>query len=247
MPLLPTGFDRLVLGHHRQQINVKFASALRARSSIWRARRSATCAPSHPAARGRFGCRSCGAALFWLQARYLIDAAQAVAGGKLDIENLSEGSAIAAEKALTDQRGIGTWTARYVLMRAALPTPPRWATARWPRPFSDCTIAGTSDADHTARLMSPSHRTVPWPLCIYGPLSRTLPKGTAMKKYWSLIESPFQKFAAWVDEEGRLLRFNLRAAGPARSIPRLRTMRASWPKCSASDTVCQWQAPRFRS
>ena len=36
-----------------------------------------------------------------------------------------------------------------------------------------------------------------------------------MKKYWSLIESPFQKFAAWVDEEGRLLRFNLRAAGAA--------------------------------
>ena len=36
-----------------------------------------------------------------------------------------------------------------------------------------------------------------------------------MKRYWSLIDSPFQKFAAWVDEEGRLLRFNLRAAGSA--------------------------------
>ena len=36
-----------------------------------------------------------------------------------------------------------------------------------------------------------------------------------MKRYWSLIESPFQKFAAWVDEDGRLLRFNLRAAGAA--------------------------------
>jgi methylated-DNA-[protein]-cysteine S-methyltransferase len=33
------------------------------------------------------------------------------------------------------------------------------------------------------------------------------------KRYWSLIDSPFQKFAAWVDEEGRLLRFNLRATG----------------------------------
>lgn len=40
-----------------------------------------------------------------------------------------------------------------------------------------------------------------------------------MKKYWSLIESPFQKFAAWVDEEGRLLRFNLRAAGAAKVDP----------------------------
>jgi len=37
-----------------------------------------------------------------------------------------------------------------------------------------------------------------------------------MKRYWSLIESPFQKFAAWVDEEGRLLRFHLRAEGAAR-------------------------------
>jgi len=36
-----------------------------------------------------------------------------------------------------------------------------------------------------------------------------------MKRYWSLIESPFQKFAAWVDEEGRLLRFHLRAVGAA--------------------------------
>ena len=36
-----------------------------------------------------------------------------------------------------------------------------------------------------------------------------------MKRYWSLIDSPFQKFAAWVDEEGRLLRFHLRAAGAA--------------------------------
>ena len=36
-----------------------------------------------------------------------------------------------------------------------------------------------------------------------------------MKRFWSLIETPFQKMAAWVDEEGRLLRFNLRAAGAA--------------------------------
>lgn len=39
------------------------------------------------------------------------------------------------------------------------------------------------------------------------------------KRYWSLIESPFQKFAAWVDEEGRLLRFHLRAAGAATVDP----------------------------
>jgi methylated-DNA-[protein]-cysteine S-methyltransferase len=36
-----------------------------------------------------------------------------------------------------------------------------------------------------------------------------------MKRYWSFIESPFQQFAAWVDEDGRLLRFHLRAANAA--------------------------------
>ncbi len=36
-----------------------------------------------------------------------------------------------------------------------------------------------------------------------------------MKRYWSLIDTPFQKMAAWLDEEGRLLRFRLRAEGAA--------------------------------
>jgi methylated-DNA-[protein]-cysteine S-methyltransferase len=40
-----------------------------------------------------------------------------------------------------------------------------------------------------------------------------------MKRYWALIQSPFQTFAAWVDEEGRLLRFNLRATGAAKVDP----------------------------
>ena len=39
------------------------------------------------------------------------------------------------------------------------------------------------------------------------------------KTYWSPIESPFQTFAAWVDEDGRVLRFNLRATGAARVDP----------------------------
>jgi methylated-DNA-[protein]-cysteine S-methyltransferase len=38
-------------------------------------------------------------------------------------------------------------------------------------------------------------------------------------RYWSLIDTPFQKMAAWVDEEGRLLRFHLRAEGATRVDP----------------------------
>ena len=51
------------------------------------------------------------------KAGYLIDAAAAIARGDLDVEALHLGSAIAAERKLTAQRGIGLWTARYVLLR----------------------------------------------------------------------------------------------------------------------------------
>lgn len=34
-------------------------------------------------------------------------------------------------------------------------------------------------------------------------------------RYWAPIKSKFGDFAAWVDDEGRLLRFNLRATGAA--------------------------------
>jgi methylated-DNA-[protein]-cysteine S-methyltransferase len=40
-----------------------------------------------------------------------------------------------------------------------------------------------------------------------------------MKHYWDTIESPFTTFAAWVDEDGTVVRFNLRAAGAAKIDP----------------------------
>jgi methylated-DNA-[protein]-cysteine S-methyltransferase len=42
---------------------------------------------------------------------------------------------------------------------------------------------------------------------------------TVAKRYWANIESRFGNFAAWVDGEGRLLRFNLRAKGAAHVDP----------------------------
>ena len=157
MPLLPTGFDALCWGIIGQQINVKFACALRrdmvelAGEKIGEMRAHPTpervADISVPVLAARRYSRS--------KAQYLVDAAQAVAGGKLDIENLGEGSAIAAEKTLTAQRGIGTWTARYVLMRSG------FADAA---PVGDSALATAlqrlhqmperPDADQTARLMS---------------------------------------------------------------------------------------------
>jgi AraC family transcriptional regulator of adaptative response / DNA-3-methyladenine glycosylase II len=165
MPLLPTGFDALCWGIIGQQINIKFAAALR-REMVDLAGEKIGDMRTHPtpeqvanidvsALAARRYSRS--------KADYLVGAAQAVAQGKLDIENPGEGSAIAAETALTAQRGIGTWTARYVLMRGG------FADAA---PVGDSALATAlqrlhklperPDADETARLMSiyAPHRSV---------------------------------------------------------------------------------------
>jgi AraC family transcriptional regulator of adaptative response / DNA-3-methyladenine glycosylase II len=157
MPLLPTSFDALCWGIIGQQINVKFAAALR-REMMDLAGEKIGDMRAHPTPE-----RVANIDMFTLAARrysrskaqYLIDAAQAVASGKLDIEAMGEGSAIAAEKILTAQRGIGTWTARYVLMRGG------FADAA---PVGDSALATAlqrlhqlperPDADQTARLMS---------------------------------------------------------------------------------------------
>jgi len=39
------------------------------------------------------------------------------------------------------------------------------------------------------------------------------------KRYWAPIKSRFGNFAAWVDDEGRLLRFHLRAKGAEKVDP----------------------------
>ena len=157
MPLLPTGFDALCWGIIGQQINVKFACALR-RDMVELAGERIGAMRAHPTPErvADIGIPTLAARRYSRsKAQYLVDAAQAVAGGKLDIENLGEGSAIAAEKTLTAQRGIGTWTARYVLMRSG------FADAA---PVGDSALATAlqrlhqlperPDADETARLMS---------------------------------------------------------------------------------------------
>jgi methylated-DNA-[protein]-cysteine S-methyltransferase len=42
---------------------------------------------------------------------------------------------------------------------------------------------------------------------------------TNRKRYWAPIKSRFGNFAAWVDDEGRLLRFHLRAKGAEKVDP----------------------------
>jgi AraC family transcriptional regulator, regulatory protein of adaptative response / DNA-3-methyladenine glycosylase II len=121
LPLTPTGFDGLCWAIIGQQINIAFASSLR-RELLKLAGTPIRGMLAHPGparvaeisvgelTKRRFS-RS--------KAEYLVGAAQAVAGGSLHAETLAAGSAVAAERDLTSIRGIGTWTARYMLMRGA--------------------------------------------------------------------------------------------------------------------------------
>ena len=119
LPGLPTGFDALAWGIIGQQINIKFAGSLR-RELIEIAGERVGDMRAHPTPE-----RVANIDVATLHARryarskagYLIDAAAAIARGDLDVEALHLGSAIAAERKLTAQRGIGLWTARYVLLR----------------------------------------------------------------------------------------------------------------------------------
>lgn len=120
VPTIPTGFDGLSWAIIGQQINVKFAAALRREIIHLGGERAPGGMIAHPTA-DRVA--DIGAAALAKRrysrskAEYLMGAAKEVAEGRLDIEGLPSGSAVAAEKKLTAVRGIGTWTARYVMLR----------------------------------------------------------------------------------------------------------------------------------
>ena len=121
IPMTATGFDALCWAIIGQQINVAFAGALR-RAMIACCGSPVDGMRAHPDAsdvakldiadltRQRFS-RS--------KADYLIAAACEVASGTLAAEEMGNMSAVAAEKSLKSVRGIGTWTARYMLLRGA--------------------------------------------------------------------------------------------------------------------------------
>jgi len=166
VPLTPTGFDGLAWAIIGQQVNVKFAAALR-RAVIELVGEEVDGMVAHPSSEAVAGLDASDLTsrkFSRAKAEYLIEGARRVAEGQLDSEGMGEGSAVAAEKSLMGVRGIGTWTARYMLLRGA--------------GFADCAPSGDSalatalgrlhqmperpDAKETERLMrehSP-HRTL---------------------------------------------------------------------------------------
>jgi len=120
LPNLPTGFDSLTWAIIGQQVNIKFAGSLRRELIEMTGERIGTMrAHPTPAQVARLDVATLNKRRFSRsKAQYLIDAAAAIDRGELDVESLHRGSAVAAEKKLTAQRGVGVWTARYVMLRA---------------------------------------------------------------------------------------------------------------------------------
>ncbi|MGH6872887.1 MAG: Ada metal-binding domain-containing protein [Rhizomicrobium sp.] len=132
VPSIPTGFDGLAWAIIGQQINVKFATSLRREVIRLAGEPCAGGMIAHPspARLADLGTAALtGRRFSRAKADYLIGAAKEVAEGRLDVEGLPDGSAMAAEKKLKAVRGIGTWTARYAMLRAG---------------FADCAPAGDS-------------------------------------------------------------------------------------------------------
>lgn len=121
IPMTATPFEALVWAIIGQQINLTFASSLRqalinlagptVENSELRIHPSAT-EIAALAPQQLIDIRFSRA-----KAQYLITAAQAIVNGELDLNQLETGSAVAAERKLCSIKGIGRWTARYVMMR----------------------------------------------------------------------------------------------------------------------------------
>jgi 3-methyladenine DNA glycosylase/8-oxoguanine DNA glycosylase len=121
VPLIATGFDALCWAIIGQQISVKFAASLRREIVSLGGKSVEGGMRTHPEP-SRIADLS--AALLnkrrfsRSKAEYLTGAAREVAEGRLDIEGLAAGSAVSAEKRLKAIHGVGTWTARYVMLRS---------------------------------------------------------------------------------------------------------------------------------
>ena len=116
---IPTGFDGLCWAIIGQQVNVKFAGALR-REILNLAGEKIGDMRTHPTPEKVVDLGAARLAKLRYsraKAEYLVGAAKEVAEGRLNIEGLPGTSAIAAEKKLMSIRGIGKWTARYTMLR----------------------------------------------------------------------------------------------------------------------------------
>ncbi|KAB8141358.1 DNA-3-methyladenine glycosylase 2 family protein [Chloroflexia bacterium SDU3-3] len=121
MPLVADHFDGLVWTIIGQQINLPFAYALRSRLTELAGQPlvGGRYAPPAPEAVAALGAGALSPLSFSRsKAAYLVGVAQVVAEGRLPLAQLARRSAPAIERTLLATRGIGPWSAQYMLMRS---------------------------------------------------------------------------------------------------------------------------------
>ncbi len=121
--MIPSVYDALCWAIVGQQINLKFACTLRRRliAAAGTPIEDMRVHPSPAAVANLDSAVLTSQQFSRSKARYLRDVAETIVNGKLDIENLRNLTAEDAQAALLEQRGVGMWTARYVLLRIGFP------------------------------------------------------------------------------------------------------------------------------
>ncbi|HEX2163749.1 MAG TPA: Ada metal-binding domain-containing protein [Thermoanaerobaculia bacterium] len=122
IPQSPTPWEGLTWAILGQQVNLAFAYRLRRRLIELAGRPAPGGLVAHPAPAAVAALDPAdllGRQFSRRKAEYLVEAARAVAAGELPLDALAAGPAPALERALLARRGVGPWTARYVMLRAA--------------------------------------------------------------------------------------------------------------------------------
>ncbi|MEO8217463.1 MAG: Ada metal-binding domain-containing protein [Acidobacteriota bacterium] len=120
IPQSPDVFEGLAWSIIGQQVNLPFAFKMRRAVVELRGQNAEGGLRAHPSASEVASLDYSdltGRQFSRMKAEYLIDSARLVASGELPLENLPYGSATRARELLLSVRGIGAWSANYVMMR----------------------------------------------------------------------------------------------------------------------------------
>ena len=156
LPLAAEVFEGLTWAIVGQQVNLAFAATLRRRvvelcgePIPGAANAGPILAPPSPAAVAGLAPRELTSRQFsGRKAEYLIDTARAIAAGELPVERFPEEPAPLVERRILAVRGLGPWTAQYVMLRAC--------------GFADCVPVGDSGlAAGLVRFFALDHRPGP--------------------------------------------------------------------------------------
>ncbi|HUO86886.1 MAG TPA: Ada metal-binding domain-containing protein [Thermoanaerobaculia bacterium] len=166
VPQSPSLFEGLTWAILGQQVNLAFAYRLRQRLIDLAGRRGPGDLATHPTPQAVAALDPADLVRRQLsrrKAEYLVETARAVAAGDLPLDELARGPAPALEQALLARRGIGPWTARYVMLRACgladcVPVGDSGLAAALERFFSLPARPGAEESEELMRPFAP-HRS----------------------------------------------------------------------------------------